>query len=210
MIIDIILDRKDDAINYTPATHLKAIYDYATDARMMDLAAAVDGGTEDDVKAALMCYISTCGYPLDLLDYIASVRWTDDAPTPARKGTRTMNNQIKLEAGETLTWAIYENGSGVLSLVLFAETVSDARPVAAVFDILPKNILPALADLEMISMWEGVNYDPADIDTFLKTEATRPVAYSSITTAGEVETIMEEERMGWCARRAFNISESAE
>lgn len=28
-----------------------------------------------------------------------------------------MNNQIKLEAGETLTWAIYENGSGVLSLV---------------------------------------------------------------------------------------------
>lgn len=28
-----------------------------------------------------MCYISTCGYPLDLLDYIASVRWTDDAPT---------------------------------------------------------------------------------------------------------------------------------
>lgn len=92
MIIDIILDRKDDAINYTPATHLKAIYDYATDARMMDLAAAVDGGTEDDVKAALMCYIFDCGYPLDLLDYIASVRWTDDAPTPG--GVATRNNQI--------------------------------------------------------------------------------------------------------------------
>lgn len=83
MIIDIILDRKDGAINYAPETHLKAIYDYATDARMTDIAAAVDGGTEDDVKAALMCYISTCGYPLELLDYIASVRWTseDDAPT---------------------------------------------------------------------------------------------------------------------------------
>lgn len=47
-----------------------------------------------------------------------------------------MNNQIKLKDGETLTWAIYENGSGVLSLVLYAETIAHARPVAAVFDIL--------------------------------------------------------------------------
>lgn len=82
MIIDIILDRREGAINYVPATHLKAIYDYATDAHMSELATAVDGGTEDDVKAALMCYISTCGYPLELLDYIARVRWTDDAPAP--------------------------------------------------------------------------------------------------------------------------------
>ena len=82
MIIDIILDRREGAIDYDAATHLKAIYDYATDARMTDIATAVDGGTEDDVKAALMCYISTCGYPLELLDYIAGVRWTDDAPAP--------------------------------------------------------------------------------------------------------------------------------
>ena len=80
MIIDVILDRKDGAISYDASKHLKAIYDYATDAHMSDIAAAVDGGTEDDVKAALMCYISTCGYPLELLDYIASVRWTGDAP----------------------------------------------------------------------------------------------------------------------------------
>lgn len=118
-----------------------------------------------------------------------------------------MSNQIKLDAWETLTWAIYENGSGVLSLVLFAETTSDARPVAAVFDILPENILPALEDLEMISMWEGVNYNPADINTFLETEADWPVAYSSVTTAGEVETIMETERMGYAARYAFNIAD---
>ena len=82
MIIDIILDRKDGAISYDASKHLKAIYDYATDAGMTELATAVDGGTEDDVKAALMCYISTCGYPLDLLDYIARVHWTDDAPAP--------------------------------------------------------------------------------------------------------------------------------
>lgn len=122
-----------------------------------------------------------------------------------------MSNQIKLDAVETLTWAIYENGSGILSLVLFAETVSDGRPVAAVFDILPDNILPALADLEMISMWEGVSFNFADITTFLETEAGRPVAYSTVIyPSGEVETIMETERMGRCARRAFNISESEE
>lgn len=80
MIIDIILDRREGAINYVPATHLKAIYDYATDAHMSDIATAVDSGNEDDVKAALMCYISMCGYPLELLDYVAGVRWTDDAP----------------------------------------------------------------------------------------------------------------------------------
>lgn len=80
MIIDIILDRREGAINYDASKHLKAIYDYATDAHMSDIATAVDSGNEDDVKAALMCYISTCGYPLELLDYIARVRWTDDAP----------------------------------------------------------------------------------------------------------------------------------
>ena len=83
MIIDIILDRKDGAIRYNANKHLKAIYDYATDAGMTELATAVDGGSEDDVKAALMCYISAGGYPLDLLDYIARVRWTDDAPAVA-------------------------------------------------------------------------------------------------------------------------------
>lgn len=82
MIIDIILDRKDGAISYDASKHLKAIYDYATDSGMNDIATAVDSGNEDDVKAALMCYISTCGYPLELLDYIARVRWTDDAPAP--------------------------------------------------------------------------------------------------------------------------------
>lgn len=119
---------------------------------------------------------------------------------------KTMSNPIKLDAGETLTWATYENGSGILSLVLFAETISDARPVAAVFDILPDNVLPALDDLDMIDMWDGVNYNPADIDTYLRYEATRPVAYTTVTAAGETETIMEIERMGYAARKAFNVA----
>lgn len=119
-----------------------------------------------------------------------------------------MNTQkIKLKDGETLTWAVFENGAGILSLVLFAATIAHARPVAAVFDILPDNILPALDDLDMINMWDGVNYNPADIDTFLRYEATRPVAYTTITPAGEKETIREEERMGYAARKAFDIAD---
>lgn len=126
------------------------------------------------------------------------------------KGTqernKTMSNQINLMAGETLTWAVYENGSGVLSLVIFAETDSNARPVAAVFDILPDNVLPGLDDLDMIDMWQGVNYDVADIHLFLRDEAARPVAYTQVPRTGEVETIMEIERMGYAARKAFNIA----
>lgn len=120
---------------------------------------------------------------------------------------KTMSNQIKLNDGETLTWAVYENGSGILSLVLFAETISDARPVAAVYDILPDNVLPALDDLDMIDMWEGVNYDVADIHRFLMDEAARPVAYTQVPGAGEMETIMEIERMGCAARKAFNVAD---
>lgn len=118
-----------------------------------------------------------------------------------------MSNPIKLEAGETLTWAVYENGSGVLSLVIFAETVSNARPVAGVFDILPDNVLPALDDLDMIDMWQGVNYDVADIHRYLRDEAARPVAYTQVPRTGEVETIMEIERMGYAARKAFSIAD---
>ena len=116
-----------------------------------------------------------------------------------------MNNQIKLKDGETLTWAIYENGSGVLSLVLYAETIAHARPVAAVFDILPWDVKPALANLDMIDMWQGVNYDVEDIHRFLRDEAVRPVACTQVPHTGEVETIMETERMGYTAKRAFGL-----
>lgn len=90
MIIDIILDRREGAISYDAATHLKAIYDYATFSHLDNLAAAIDGGTEDDVKAALMDYVISGGCDpdihhhnfLDLCLFIKTVRWTeDDAPT---------------------------------------------------------------------------------------------------------------------------------
>lgn len=132
---------------------------------------------------------------------------TSETINQTMERNKTMSNQINLMAGETLTWAVYENGSGVLSLVIFAETVSNARPVAAVFDILPDNVLPALDDLDMIDMWQGVNYDVADIHRFLRDEAARPVAYTQVPRTGEMETIMEIERMGYAARKAFNIAD---
>lgn len=117
-------------------------------------------------------------------------------------------SKIELKDGETLTWAVYENGAGILSLVLYAETIAHARPVAAVFDIFPWDVAPALEDLDMVHMWDGVNYDIADIHWFLTHEAGRPVAQSSVIyPTGEVETIMEIERMGYNARKAFNIAD---
>lgn len=115
-----------------------------------------------------------------------------------------MSNQNKINDGETLRRAVYERGAGIQSVVLSAKTVLEARPVAAVFDILPDNVLPAL---DMVNMRDGVNYNPADIDTFLRYEATRPVAYTTVTAAGETETIMEIERMGYAAKWAFNIAD---
>jgi hypothetical protein len=104
MIIDVILDRQEGAIDYAPETHLRAIYDYATDAGMTDIATAVDSGNEADVKAALMRYITACGYPSALLDYIASVRWTEDATAVAaeklaiiRKVATRLRRKIKHE-----------------------------------------------------------------------------------------------------------------
>lgn len=106
MIIDVILDRRDGAIDYDAQTHLKAIYDYATDAGMTDIARALDSGNENDIKAALMRYITVCGYPSALLDYIASVRWTseDDATAVAaeklalvRKVATRLRRKIKHE-----------------------------------------------------------------------------------------------------------------
>ena len=117
-----------------------------------------------------------------------------------------MSNQINLRDEETLTWAIIENGSGVLSLVLYAESAtSDARPVAAVYNILPWDVKPALDDLDMIQLWEGVTYDIDDINTYLQYEATRPVAYTTVSHTGEVDTVIERDRMGYTAKRAFGL-----
>jgi hypothetical protein len=76
MIIDKILDRKDGH-PYTP----KDLYDYCTadfgngNQTGGDIASALDGGTETDVKKELSRYIINNEYNPTLVSYIWSVEW---------------------------------------------------------------------------------------------------------------------------------------
>lgn len=98
MIIDIILDRREGAINYDAATHLKAIYDYATFFHMDDLAAAVDGGTEDDAPAA------TAADKLAIIRKVATrLRRNIKRDRLAIVHDRRLGNVDYLEAVEALT-----------------------------------------------------------------------------------------------------------
>ena len=86
MIIDVLLDRRYNLINYDAATHLRAIYDCAMTAGMTDLTAAINGGNEKDIKAALMHYVIYGGCNPDIYHYnmfdlclfINRVRWTSE------------------------------------------------------------------------------------------------------------------------------------
>lgn len=76
MIIDCILDRYDGAA-YDP----KAFYHYCNGYSSYGdkIAAAMDGGTENDIKAAIAEYISGEYNPL-IIAYVYSVNWLDPAP----------------------------------------------------------------------------------------------------------------------------------
>lgn len=116
-----------------------------------------------------------------------------------------MNNQIELDDGETLTWEVYESGDGILSMVFYAETTWYARPVAALYEVFPGDISDCGEDLSELSKWNDVTYE-VDADTvcqFLLAHACHRVAYSQITHAGEMETIVDTDRMGDAARQAF-------
>lgn len=99
-----------------------------------------------------------------------------------------MINHINLQAGETLTWAIYENGDGLLSLIFFAKSSSHARPIAALLNIYPWDALPELDDSDIARLWKAVKenelgawctYDPAEINQYLEQRFCQPVAKAS-------------------------------
>jgi hypothetical protein len=121
-----------------------------------------------------------------------------------------MNNQIELKDNESLTWTLYESGSGILSLVFYAETQVHVHPVAAVFGISPEDVMPAIENMDKKHMWKGATYDPEVIDLFLVYEGVRPVAYTLISEYGELVAIREIDRMGKAARRAFNLDNVVE
>lgn len=79
MVIDVILDRKDDEKEghfdgYSPKDFYDAMMDYA-DMGGEDIASAMDGGTEEDVKAAICRYIEDYGYNPDICKWVKSVSW---------------------------------------------------------------------------------------------------------------------------------------
>ena len=107
-----------------------------------------------------------------------------------------MNTQIELKDGETLTWAIYENGDGLLSLIFFATSPSHARPIAALLNIYPWDALPTLDDSDIVRLWQAVNerelgdwctYDPEEINRYLEQRFCQSVAKASIITPLPIE-----------------------
>jgi hypothetical protein len=177
MIIDVILDRQDGAIDYAPETHLKAIYDYATDMGMSDLAAAVDGGNEADVRAALMRYITVCGYPTALLDYIASVRWTDDATAVAAEKlalVRKVATRLRQKIKKDRLAIVHDRRLGNVDYLEAVEALScgplgteDPEPTEILLSVtygtgLPAEKAEALEDA-LISAVKSLPFSPDDI-----------------------------------------------
>lgn len=79
MIIDLILDRKDNEnekiFNYTPEQFYRDVFDYGEIG--FNITRAMDEGTEHDVKKALCQYILDNNYSTHVINYINSVNWLD-------------------------------------------------------------------------------------------------------------------------------------
>ena len=81
MIIDKILDRRDNekiGIPYNPGKFYREILDHiggCGSEHAEKIAGAMDYGTEDDVKRALVEYVETNGYAKKVSRYIKSRNW---------------------------------------------------------------------------------------------------------------------------------------
>lgn len=78
MIIDIILDTRDDPESYDA----KDFYDYVTaESSVFNfdyIASALDCGTNADVQKALCRYIDDNGYNPEIKDFVNSFVWVQD------------------------------------------------------------------------------------------------------------------------------------
>ena len=72
MIIDCILDRKD-GVPYRPEKFYRDIFGYGEIS--FDITAAMDYGTENDVRNALCEYVLQNDYNPAICGYIHSVKW---------------------------------------------------------------------------------------------------------------------------------------
>lgn len=77
MIIDLILDRKDGR-DYNVKKFYNDVTKYGSIG--IDIASALDGGTNEDVQKALCTYIKNNDYNADICTYIESVDWLQPCP----------------------------------------------------------------------------------------------------------------------------------
>ena len=81
MIIDIILDRRDEeksGIPYNPGKFYREIFDYiggCGSEYAKSITEAMDYGAEEEVKMALIQYVEENGYNPQIEDYIISRNW---------------------------------------------------------------------------------------------------------------------------------------
>ena len=73
MIIDLILDRKDGQ-KYSPKKFYNEVMQYSG-LYGEEIAAALDGGSNNDIKNALCRYVVDNEYNEDICEYIQSVKW---------------------------------------------------------------------------------------------------------------------------------------
>ena len=72
MIIDLILERKDEA-PYSPEQFYRDVLNYGEIG--WAITRALDAGTENQVKQALCQYIDNQGYSEHIKDFVNSVNW---------------------------------------------------------------------------------------------------------------------------------------
>lgn len=102
MVIDVILDRKDDEKEghfdrYNPKEFYDSMMDYA-DMGGEDIASAMDGGTEEDVKAAICRYIKDYGYNPAICKWVKSVSWLGENESCTKKEGCKSSMQKKKES----------------------------------------------------------------------------------------------------------------
>lgn len=77
MIIDLILDRKVEAKEYSPRSFYNDLmqYYYVFPQIVEPIATALEGGNEQDIKYELCKYVKDQEYNKSICDYIKSVNW---------------------------------------------------------------------------------------------------------------------------------------
>lgn len=118
--------------------------------------------------------------------------------------TITETRIIKRNANSAITWILCEDGAGNLSMAFYRESKANLECFAVLPTVRPQDVKGCINDLEMINMWEGVEYDKARIEEMLSEIARDDVASTGIAyCTGDLELTIQWEKMGYAAREAL-------